>query len=261
MGMAGKVMSVDEAIGIIPDGATVGCAGFGGAGHPEALTAGIEARFLADNRPRDLTLVFAAGQGDGEGRGLDHLAHGGLIRRVIGGHFGLTPRLGKLIVEGDVEAYSFPSGVISRLYRAIASEQPGLLASIGLKTFVDPRLSGGRLNGRPAPDLVEVLTLRGREWLLYHAFPINVALVRGTTADERGNLSMEHEAHVGDAPASPGVRSAIPCRPYPRPLGAASLALPPNSSLLTAHFALPSTLPPSPSRSPTATAVEWMPSP
>ncbi|MBM3499526.1 MAG: acyl CoA:acetate/3-ketoacid CoA transferase [Armatimonadetes bacterium] len=197
--MAGKLMSIEEAIGIIPDGATVGCAGFGGAGHPEALTSGIEARFLADNRPRDLTLVFAAGQGDGEGRGLDHLGHEGLLRRVIGGHFGLTPRLARLIVDGRVEAYSFPTGVISRLYRAIASEQPGLVSSIGLRTFVDPRLSGGRLSGVSAPDLVEVVEVCGREWLLYRSLPINVALIRGTTADERGNLTMEHEASIGDA--------------------------------------------------------------
>jgi len=193
-----KLISAQEAVRTVPDGATV-IVGGSGAGHalPQLFIDTLAEVYHEEGSPRDLTTVRVVGIGDFADRGFSQLALPGLQKRTIGSNIGNEPRLGQLIEAGEVEAYSFPQGVLSQLCREIAAGRPGLVTAVGLDTYVDPRHTGGK-QGSATEDMVEVVELAGQEWLFFKAFPIDVAVIRGSAIDEDGNLTMDDEAVKGE---------------------------------------------------------------
>jgi propionate CoA-transferase len=192
--MKTKVVSADEAIARINDNDVIATTGFVQSCIPEMLHAALEKRFVDTKAPRDLTLIMCAGAGDSKGLGTGRLHHEGLLKRVIAANFGRMPKVAQAAQDNKIQGYNLPQGVISKLYRTCASGSPGLFSKVGLHTYVDPRLGGGKVNTVTKEDLVKLVEVEGKEWLFYKATPINVALIRATSADPLGNLSMEREA-------------------------------------------------------------------
>jgi acyl CoA:acetate/3-ketoacid CoA transferase len=196
------VLSAENLAKMIPDGSTIALAASGIFLEADALYAALETSFLETGHPRDLTLVHALGIGDGKGTGLGRFAHEGMVKRVIGGHWSWSPAMQRLAAENKIEAYSFPGGVISSLLREIGAGLPGLITRIGLGTFADPRVDGGRCNERAAEDLVEHVSFDGRDHLRYKPLKIDFALIRASDSDERGTLSLLREPTDLDAHAA-----------------------------------------------------------
>ena len=196
--MKNKIVSAREAANLVHDGDTLVFSGFGVVGVPDELALALEQRFKETGTPLGLTLFFGGGPGDGKDQGANRLAYEGLLKRAIGGHWGLVPKLGALAMANKIEAYNLPLGVISHLYREVAAGKPGNVSPVGLGTFVDPRLEGGKINARTTEPLVEVTTLGGREMLYYKAPRPNVAFIRASFADPEGNLALDREALTQD---------------------------------------------------------------
>jgi len=189
-----KVVSAAEAVGKIRDGDTVIWTSVGLAGFCHEVALALEKRFLDTGAPRNLTIAHDSGCGDGKTpRGMNVVAHEGLVRRLISGHTGHAPKMGKLINDNLIEAYLLPQGVMTHLWRHVAGKKPGVITKIGLGTYVDPRRGGGKVSPRTTEELVKLIELEGEEWLLYKPIPVNVAVIRASVADERGNLTMERE--------------------------------------------------------------------
>jgi len=193
-GMRVPVITADDAAAMIPSGATVAITGAGGGIiEPTTLITALAKRFNETRQPDNLTLLHTTGLGDRNNRGMSPLAIEGMCKRVIGGHWGQSPRLADMAEANAFEAYCLPQGVLSQLFRASAAGQPGVLTHVGLGTYIDPRKTGGKLNARTTEDLVKVMEIDGKEWLFYSAIPPTVAFLRGTSADTDGYISMEDE--------------------------------------------------------------------
>jgi len=194
-----KVLTPAEAAMLVKDGDTVSTGGFVACGNPETLSKALEKRFLETGSPKNLTYFYAAGQGNRDGSASDHYAHEGMIKRVIAGHYNMAPNLGKLIIENKIEAYNFPQGVLTHMFRDIAAHKVATVTHVGLNTFADPRVEGGKLNDVTKEDIVSVIDILGQERLAYKAQKIDVAFIRGTFADESGNVTLHKEVTPLDA--------------------------------------------------------------
>lgn len=194
-----KIITAEEAANLLQDGDTLTTSGFVSSCIPEALNKAVEKRFLNTGHPKSLTYIYASSQGNKKGCGGEHYAHKGLLKRFVAAHWATVPSLGEMALRNEFEAYNLPQGALCHLFRDIAGKKPGTITQVGLGTFVDPRNGGGKLNEITTEDMVELIRIKGREYLFYPSFPIQVAFLRGTYADETGNVSLEKEVATLEA--------------------------------------------------------------
>jgi propionate CoA-transferase len=189
-----KIVEAREAVAQVKSNSTVVIGG-AGAGHavPDKILKALGDHYKETGMPKDLYLIHPCGVGDNDSRGLNHLAHEGLVRTSVGGFWGNAPKMVRLAQENKLRGYNLPQGVLSQLMRSTAARKPGLITHVGLNTFVDPRLEGGKINEITTEDIVEVLRLNGEEYLFYKTRPIDVGIIRGTSMDSEGNITMEEE--------------------------------------------------------------------
>ena len=194
-----KIITAAEAAAQVPDGAVINTEGFVQAGLSETLNRALEQRFLETGHPKDLTIFTVAGQGAGAGTGSDHFAHEGMVKRLIAGHYNLAPTLRTMAIEGKIEAYNLPQGTMAQMIRDAAGKRVGTITHVGLNTYVDPRIEGAKVNSKTTEDIVKLIEIEGEEKLLFNSQPLDVTFIRGTYADESGNISLEKEACTLDA--------------------------------------------------------------
>lgn len=193
-----KIIGSENIMDYIKDGFTIYMTGITLGGFAEEAAIAIEKSFLATGHPRDLTVYYPSGIGNRATRGFAHLSHEGLLKRTVGGHYkGCGPALAKLVKENKVEAYNFPQGIMTTLPRNIAARRPGIISKVGMGTYVDPRIDGGKLNQRTkeCEDLVRIIELENQEWLYYKVPKFDAVLIRGSVADENGNISLYREGY------------------------------------------------------------------
>jgi len=195
-----KFITAQEAAKLIPDGAKVGVGGMGLSGWPEELGCAIRDSFKETGHPCNIDLKQGCAMGDWRERGVTRLGEAGegLVTKWSGCHIGSAFTLNKLAVENKIECHCLPQGCVVNLWREIAAGRPGLLTKVGLGTFVDPRVEGGKMNSVTKTELVELVEFQGEEYLFYKGFKLDVALLRGTIADENGNISFEHESMINE---------------------------------------------------------------
>lgn len=194
-----KVVDFDKAIDMIKDGDTVAFSGFMLATAAREVMVKIGNKFLSEGRPKNLTIYQGAGLGNNNDQGICELSYPGLIKRYVTAHFANNRPMIDMVLKNEVEAYNFPQGVIAHLYKQAAGGKDFEITRIGLNTYCDPRLKGGKVNEAAKEDLVDLIEIDGRDYLKYKVPNYNIGIIRGTSADEFGNISMEEESSIIDS--------------------------------------------------------------